>query len=168
MIKVNIIGFMVATIFAKCIFAQPADTQKITVVNCTENVIENEIQFRTHDSNYKPIPDVTIILVGSNGKLIDSLKSNDNGIARKKIKAAIDERFRSKFGVNSVPRITISAIALKKGYRETVLFEASFTRIETNQNIQMFPIVEGERNEPMVLKGNIHHMKVKLRNYCPC
>jgi len=76
---------------------------------------------------------------------------------RKRIKTQIDERFSSAYNKNG---ITITAIAFKNGYREAVLFEANFTEDEENQNIEMTPIIEGERNEPMVRTWSIHHLLI--------
>lgn len=81
------------------------------------------ITFIASDNNYKPIPGVTILLIGNDGSLIGTLKTKNNGTAFKELTVPTDKRYSWESTLKVEPRGTITAIAFKKGYRGTVIFQ---------------------------------------------
>lgn len=162
--------FMFIIFVMQFIFAGTSDKSGQIAQKCKQGQIEREIKFHVYSDSVGPLygccrnviaekklDSVDIILIGSDGQIIDTIVTDKHGIAKKRIKSQIDERFSSNYNKNG---ITITAIAFKDGYREAVLFEANFTEDEENQNIEMTPIIEGQRNEPEVRLGNIHHLLI--------
>jgi hypothetical protein len=168
-IKFNVC-FMFIFFVMQFVLAGTSDKSAQDSQKCKQGQIEKEIKFHVYSDSLGPLSgccrnvivakkldSVDIILIGSDGQIIDTIITDKSGIAKKRIKTQIDERFSSAYNKNG---ITITAIAFKNGYREAVLFEANFTEDEENQNIEMTPIIEGERNEPMVRLGSIHHLLI--------
>ncbi|HBC93307.1 MAG TPA: hypothetical protein DCZ10_10540 [Pelotomaculum sp.] len=105
-----------------------------------------------------PLPGVSILLIGTDGKVIDKLITNEQGEVQKDITVPIDHKYLDESPGALPPRGTVTAIAFKEGYRQKVLYEVPID--STAQPFLMEPIVEGERNEPDVQLGNNHHLEI--------
>lgn len=129
----------------------------------SETVTAN-IDFRVSADNSviskpsSPLPDVSILLIGTDGRIIDKLVTNEQGEVQKDITVLIDLRYLDESPGALPPRGTITAIAFKEGYRQKVLYEVPIDG--TAQPFLMEPVVEGERNEPDVQLGNNHHLEI--------
>lgn len=134
-----------------------------------ETVTAN-IQFRVSANNSQgvsstlnpssPLPGVAMLLIGTDGKVIDRLVTNKQGEAEKDITVPIDHKYLDEHPGAPKPRGTVTAIAFKEGYRQTVLFEVPISGASAAQPFSMKPIVAGERNEPDVQLGNNHHLEI--------
>ena len=120
----------------------------------TANVMLRSI---TPSPPYTPISGVAILVIGTEGEVIEKLITNGQGEAKKSITIPIDKQFLIG---DMNPRGTVTVIAFKEGYRETVLFEVSISNAGTAQPVNMYPIVPGGRNEPNVELGNNHHLEI--------
>lgn len=134
-------------------------------ISTTPETVTNSIDFRafTHKSlppgePAAPLPGVSILLIGTDGKVIDRLTTNEQGDAQKDITIPIDHKYLIESPGALPPRGTVTAIAFKEGYRQTVLFEVPVD--SSAQPFVMEPIVSGERNEPDVQLGNNHHLEI--------
>ncbi|OPY57184.1 MAG: hypothetical protein A4E55_01788 [Pelotomaculum sp. PtaU1.Bin035] len=126
----------------------------------TETVTTN-VMFRsiTPSPPYTPISGVTILVIGTEGEVIEKLITNGQGEAQKSITIPIDKQF--PIGDKYLnPRGTVTVIAFKEGYRETVLFEVGISDADSTQPVNMYLIVPGERNEPNVELGINHHLEI--------
>lgn len=122
----------------------------------TTNVIFRSI---TPSPLHTPISGVTILVVGTEGEVIEKLVTNGQGEVQKSITIPIDKQFLVEDTILP-PRGTVTVIAFKEGYRETVLFETGISDGNSTQPVSMYPIVPGERNEPNVELGNNHHLEI--------
>ncbi|HWQ43758.1 MAG TPA: hypothetical protein VN456_17235 [Desulfosporosinus sp.] len=105
-----------------------------------------------------PLPGVSILIIGQDGKVIDKLVTNEQGNAHKDITVPMDHKYLNESPGALPPRGTVTAIAFKEGYRQKVLFEVPIDG--TAQPFPMEPIVAGERNEPDVQLGSNHHLEI--------
>ena len=76
------------------------------------------------------------------------------------ITVPIDNKYLGKSTSTLKPRGTVTAIAFKEGYRQTVLFEVPISEASAAQPFYMEAMVPGERNEPEVQLGNNHHLEI--------
>ncbi|SPF35758.1 conserved hypothetical protein [Candidatus Desulfosporosinus infrequens] len=108
-----------------------------------------------------PLPGVTILVIGEDGKVISKLITNDQGEVQKDITAPVDPKYpETSSYYTSMPRGTVTVIAFKDGYRPVVLYEVPVSKASAAQSFVMMPNVDGDRNEPDVQVGNNHHMEV--------
>jgi hypothetical protein len=107
-----------------------------------------------------PLPGVSILIIGTDGKVIDKLVTNEQGEAQKSITVPVDYKYPEKpvSEVATLPRGTVTVIAFKEGYRQTVLFEVPID--SSAQPFLMEPIVAGESNDPDVQLGNNRHLEI--------
>ena len=154
--------FAVTLILTGCTKTVDETGQKDNAV-LSETVTANVV-FRVSANNTSiskpasPLPGVSILLIGTDGKVIDKLVTNEQGEVQKDITVPIDQKYLNDSPGALPPRGTVTAIAFKEGYRQTVLYEVPIDG--TAQPFVMEPIVAGERNEPDVQLGNNHHLAV--------
>ena len=131
----------------------------------TPETVTYNIDFRVSANNSStsnpapPLPGVSILLIGSDGKIIDKLVTNEQGKVQKDITVPVDHKYPDKPSNSSPPRGTVTAIAFKEGYRPKVLFEVPIS-VSSTEPFLMEPIVAGERNEPDAQLGNNHHLEI--------
>jgi len=136
-----------------------------------EAPVNNNIDFVAFDRNSgEKLQNVKLIVINNDGKIIDILATDKNGKAEKKISAPIDRRYFVPNSYESVKRGTVTVVAYKDGYCETVLFEVPVSINDTYQPFSMDPVVSGQRNEPVVQIGTNHHLEIaslveKYRQY---
>lgn len=94
-----------------------------TYASNKSDITTGRITFIASDSNSKLISGVTILLIGNDGSLIDTLKTKNNGTVFKELTVPTDKRYSWKSILKVEPRGTITAIAFKKNYRSAVIFE---------------------------------------------
>jgi predicted small secreted protein len=130
-----------------------------------ETVTIRNVVFRTFNNKpqgipvaYVPVSGVTISLIGSDGEVIARILTNSQGEAQESITVPVDRKYQDTVGI--APRGTVTAIAFKEGYRETVLLEDGISNGDLAQPVPMEPIVLGERNEPYVQLGSNHHLEI--------
>lgn len=126
----------------------------------SKDKIEVEVRILVKNTNDSVIEGVELILIGYDGNIIDSFKTDSKGEVIEKISVELDNRYSKAVDDGLAPRGTITILAFKEGYRETVLFEAGVSEGSYFQSILMNPIVDGERNEPDVYLGNSHHLEI--------
>ena len=107
-----------------------------------------------------PLPGVSILVVGTDGSVIDKLISNEQGEAQKDITVSVDHKYLYNNSNTILPRGTITAIAFKEGYRQTVLFEVPVSEEGSVQSFLMNPVISGERNKPDAQLGNNHRLNI--------
>lgn len=157
--------FTISLILAGCTDKLNEETNKENT-SMPETITAN-IQFRVSVNNSQdvlnnssPLPGVAILLIGTDGKVIDKLVTNKQGEAQKDIAVFIDHKYLDEHPGAPKPRGTVTAIAFKEGYRQAVLFEVPVSEASAAQPFSMEPIVDGERNEPDVQLGNNHHLEI--------
>ena len=156
----KLIPIVVLLIFLIVGCSKPQIVNNSPLVIDQNNKIEVELKISTYNQKGKVIEGVELILIGYDGEVIDTLKTDSKGEVIKKIAVSLDNRYSNTVKDELGPRGTITIIAFKDGYRETVLFEAGASLGASFQQILMNPIVEGERNEPEVYLGNSHHLEI--------
>jgi hypothetical protein len=125
-----------------------------------KNSVEMEIKVFVKSINNEAIEGVELVLIGYDGEIIDILKTDSKGEVIENISIELDSRYSNTVDEALAARGTLTIVAFKEGYRETVLFEAGISKGSYFQSIIMNPIVEGERNEPDLYLGNSHHLEV--------
>jgi hypothetical protein len=143
----------------------PNQRTNINKTSTQETVTSNMI-FRPFDKNID-LSGVTILIIRADGKVIDKLVTDNKGEAQKKITVPIDRKFPVTTQLGA--RGTITAIAFKDGYKETVLFEVPISNTSAAQPFYMEPIEPESRNEPSVQLGNNHHLEILslVEKYAP-
>lgn len=160
--------FLLLSIFA-IILILTGCTKTVDETSNKENSVISEtvtanIDFRVSANNSiiskpaSPLSGVSILLIGTDGKIIDKLVTNEQGEVQKDITVPIDHKYFDESPGALPPRGTVTAIAFKEGYRQKVLYEVPIDG--TAQPFLMEPIVDGERNEPNVQLGNNHHLEI--------
>jgi hypothetical protein len=135
------------------------------------NTITNNLHFVVFDRNSKQtIEGVKLIVINKDGEVISILTTDKKGEVEKKVTVSLDKRYYSQDENKSVKRGTVTVLAFKKGYCDVVLFEVPVTSFTSYQPFAMSPVVSGQRNEPEVFIGNIHHLEIgslvdKYREY---
>jgi len=124
------------------------------------DTVTAKVSFTVMDSKLQPIQGVKILIINGDGEVIDSITSDDKGKAEKKLTVPIDKRYFWADPNDIGTRGTVTVIAFKEGYRETVLFEVPVSEGDTIQPFYIKPIIPGERNEPDVQLGNNHHLEI--------
>lgn len=124
------------------------------------NTVTANVSFSVMDSKSKPIQGVKILIINGDGEVIDSITSDENGKAVKKLTVPIDKRYIWADPNDLGTRGTVTVIAFKEGYRETVLFEVPVSAGSAGQPFYLNPIIPGKRNEPDVQLGNNHHLEI--------
>ncbi|KNY25854.1 hypothetical protein [Pseudobacteroides cellulosolvens] len=110
--------------------------------------------------NDNPIGNVRIVMIKDDGEVIGVAVSNEKGIVHKEITVPLDKRYLNlEFESTEDIRGTITLIAYKEGYRETILYNAGVSIGSSFQPIYMKTIVPGWRNEPEEQIGNNHHIE---------
>lgn len=124
------------------------------------------IDFKVSANNSKtskpasPLSGVSILLIATDGQVIDKLVTNEQGEAQKDITVVVDHKYPDKPSNMTAPRGTVTAIAFKEGYRQKVLFEVPISKERSAQSFLMEPIITSERNEPDVQLGDNHHLEI--------
>lgn len=127
-----------------------------------------DVTFRSFVKENTPIPDVTILVIRSDGKVVNKLVTNSNGEASKNITVPIDNRYPGNAALEK--RGTVTVIAFKNGYKDTVLFEVPISKNDPIQGFYLKPLDPGfARNEPDVQLGNNHHLQILslVEKYAP-
>jgi len=123
--------------------------------------VDYRMNFVAFDKNSgEKLESVEMVVINMDGKVVDVLKTDRNGEAEKKITAHIDKRYFVKNISEPIKRGTVTVIAYKKGYCETVIFEVPISISGAYQPFTMFPIIPGQRNEPIVQLGDTHHLEI--------
>ncbi len=118
----------------------------------------------------QPLSGVSIVVIDQDGVVIGQLVTKENGEAQQKLTVSEDRKYEGLSKDYLEPRGTVTAIAFKEGYKETVLVEVGINSSDSVQPFYMEPIVPGERNEPIYELGNTHHLEIlslveKYRKY---
>jgi len=127
--------------------------------NKEEKVSANVI-FRALTKEGKHISNVNILVIGSDGKLIENLVTNERGEAEKELTVQVDPKYVRNNAQGIEPRGTVTAIAFKDGYRETVILEVPVSNGSAAQPFYMEHVLPGERDEPIVQLGNNHRLEI--------
>lgn len=144
--------------------------------NSSQNTVTAEVVFRCFAATgipvvpSTPLAGVTILLVDSDGQVLDKLLTDEKGEVQKNVTVAVDKKYGEKTTPTmEQPRGTVTLIAFKEGYRESVVYEVPISKGSAAQPFYMEPIVYGERNEPAVMLGNNHHLEVLtlVEEYAP-
>jgi len=99
------------------------------------------------------IQNINLIIIDSNGKIVGTTKTREDGVADITVTVPIDKRYDSQIGT-----ATIIAYDNDK-YRRTVMYEVPvFGGTPANQNIIMHTKDGGRDNEVNILYGNMYHM----------
>ncbi len=171
MAKSKIIGIiLVLILISGCSSASSEDikdktnsevkTENLSTIKVEGSKVEKEILFRTTNSKDQGIEGVTLMILGYDGNVIDTIITDKRGEIRKVIKVDRDKRYPNTENEGYSSRGTVTVIAFKDGYKETVLFEAAISDGTIVQNIIMEPLINGQRNEPMVSLGYNHHLEI--------
>jgi len=153
--------FALLLILAGCSNSDKASSSETVTANVLFRSFEENPQGKPGISAAsRPLPGVCILLIGSDGKVIDKLITNEQGEAQKNITVPIDNKYLEKATNTLKTRGTVTAIAFKDGYRQTVLFETPVSEASAAQPFYMKAIVPGGRNEPEVQLGNNHHLEI--------
>ncbi len=131
---------------------QPEQQSKIDKVSI-------KVLFRAFRGN-QLLKDAQIMVIGRNGEVVGVFKTDNKGEVEKELSVEVDKKYGPNLEDSLGPRGTVTVIARKEGYRDTVQFEVPVSKGSAAQPIAMEPIVEGERNEPMVELGNNHHLEI--------
>jgi hypothetical protein len=127
----------------------------------TEKQVAANIHFNVVNPDSKQeIEGVRLIVVSSDGVAIDTVVTDKSGQAKTTISVALDKKYFNKSNYYPIEKGTVTVIAYKEGYRETVLFEVPVSPNENYQLIPMYSIVPGQRNEPFVQLADIHHLTI--------
>ncbi|HHY38990.1 MAG TPA: hypothetical protein GX507_08720 [Clostridia bacterium] len=130
----------------------------VAEIEVPERTVTAEVTFRAFDGS-TPLSGVLILLIGPDGEIVDRLTTDEDGGAAKSI--TVDPKYLRQDPEGDLGlRGTVTALAFKEGYRETVLFEVPVSAGSAAQPFFMEPLVSGERNEPVVGLGNNHHLEV--------
>jgi len=108
--------------------SKPQVVNNLPPVPNKNNEIEVEMKFSTYNPKGVGIEGTELILVGYDGGVIDTLQTDINGEIIKKITVPEDERYSNSVDDGLTPRGTITVIAFKEGYKESVLFEAGVSK----------------------------------------
>lgn len=162
----------VLMIYVFCIFFLVACHQKLEIGSDTSHqnkFITSNVIFRAYCNTEQMLDGVRIVVIDSNGQVIDVLITDENGEVQKKLTVPIDEKYTYYYGGALETRGTVTAIAYKDGYRSVVIFEVPVEEYAV-QPFRMLPKLTGERNEPIGILGNVHHLEInalvdKYSNY---
>lgn len=135
-------------------------TENSSTLKIEQSKVEKEILFMTTNVENQVIEGVTLMILGYDGNVIDTIMTDKRGEIKKVIKVDQDKRYPNAENKGYSSRGTVTVIAFKDGYKESVLFEVAVSDGTTVQNIIMDPLINGERNEPKVLLGYNHHLEV--------
>jgi len=126
-----------------------------------EKPVEYSIAFVAFDKNSgEKLESVELVVINMDGKVIDTLKTDNKGRVEKKIATPLDKRYFVSNSYEPIKRGTVTVIAYKKGYCETVLFEVPISINSAYQPLSMYPVIPGERNEPIEQIGDNHHLEI--------
>ncbi len=118
----------------------------------TDETVTYPLHFISHENNVEGtvIPDINLMIIDSNGKIVGTTKTGKEGIADITVTVPIDKRYDSKIG-------TATVIAYNNDkYRRTVMYEVPvFGGTPANQNIIMH---RGSDAKVNVMYGDIFHM----------
>ncbi|RIV22822.1 hypothetical protein D2Q93_08955 [Alicyclobacillaceae bacterium I2511] len=109
---------------------------------------------RVGDPTGKHVAKAKVILVGENGKIIQSGDTNPQGQWVTHLTYHADPRLSM-----TRPLGTTTALVFAKGYNETVVFEVPLGQSSVAP-VTLTPFVLGQRNEPQATLGNLHHILV--------
>ncbi|MGI6777714.1 MAG: hypothetical protein ACOX7R_06715 [Acetivibrionales bacterium] len=126
--------------------------------NSNACMITAKMSFLTQDYNEKPISRVKLVVVGSDGQVIDILTTDEYGLAETELTVAVDRKYFSPLAESSGGlRGTVTVIAYKEGYCTTIIFEVGVSLRNPFQPVYMKNRIPGAINEPFQQLGN---------NYC--
>lgn len=123
------------------------------------NTVTFNIPFKVMTST-TPLSGAKVIIIDINGNVIGTATTDKDGYVLKKLTVPIDKRYYWLDPNKIEPRGTVTAIAVKKGYHKSVLFEVPVSAAGSTQLINLYPDTAGERNEADVQYGNTHHLEV--------
>lgn len=152
------IAFIIMSLFILSILTSCA----CSITN--NNKVTIEVSLIAINKNTKQhIEGVKMVVIDNvNGKVIDVVTSDKNGKVEKAFTTSIDKKYLwadpNKRGHN--PRGTVTIIAFKKGFNESVIFEVPVSKCSAGQPFYMEPIVPLSRNGPNVQLGNNHQLEV--------
>lgn len=128
-------------------------------------VNDASLSFAVTDENSRPLADAKIVIVNEYGDVIGTLTSDKDGHAEKKLTVPLDKRYF--WGCPGFRfRGTVTAIAFKKGYCDTVLFEVPVSENSEGQPLHMKEKNEGSSNKPITeLADNYSDARYFTRNY---
>lgn len=123
-----------------------------------------KMRFITKDyEDIEPIGNVRMVMIRDDGEVIDVAVSNEKGVAEKEITVPLDKKYLTLgFGSAEDIRGTITVIAYREGYRETILYNAGVSIGSSFQSIYMKPEIPGGRNEPDEQVGYSHHLETGI------
>jgi hypothetical protein len=123
-----------------------------------------KMRFETNDyKNSKPIENVRVVIIRGDGEVAAVTVSNEKGLTEKVITVPLDKKYLTTgFGSTEDIRGTVTLIAYREGYRETILYNAGVSIGSSFQTIYMRPIIPGGRNEPEEQVGYSHHLETCL------
>ncbi len=154
-LKALLVSILVSLVICGCKPSQvnkPSDSQE-------EVYITAKVEFRAYTNNQQKLENVSIVIIGSEGQVLDVLVTNRKGVAKRTLTVPIDKKYKMLEDYHLQLRGTVTAIAFKDGYRETVLFEVPVKNASI-QPFYMAPFIPGERNEPIAVLGNNHHLEI--------
>jgi hypothetical protein len=140
-----------------------------------ENIMQESPQFlKLYDANLnltvsdedsKPLAGAKIVITNENGDVIGILTSDKKGHAEKKLTVPVDKRYF--WGCPGLGfRGTVTAIAFKKGYCNTVLFEVPVSENSEGQPLHMEEENAASSNKPITeLADNYSDARYFTRNY---
>jgi hypothetical protein len=139
-------------------------SQLVTGIFVHKNIpatITVKMRFEINDyKNSKPIENVRIVIIRDDGEVVDVAVSNEKGLAEKEITVPLDKKYLTPgFGSTEDIRGTVTLIAYREGYLETILYNAGVSIGSSFQRIYMKPIIPGGRNEPEEQVGYSHHLE---------
>ena len=115
-----------------------------------EQPVFASMEFRVGDSQSKTVSHARILVIAPSGQVLASGFTDAHGRWRASLQAPQDPRFAR---VKRLGMVTVLAFA--KGYNEAVVWEAP---VEPGavQPVILEPVRPGQRNEPLVERGNLH------------
>lgn len=138
------------------------------IKNSVPETITVNTTFRSLSKENLPVPGVTIMVIRYDGKVITKLVTNNNGEVKENITVPIDKRYPGNSSLGK--RGTVTVIAFKKGYKDTVLFEVPICNYDSTQWFYINPLDPGyTRNEPDVQLASNHHLEILslVEKYAP-
>lgn len=136
-----------ATALAVCFQAPQAFAQQQAATNRTGTV-----KFRVLSAeDYRPLPGARVVVVGGDGKVMSTGRTDATGYWSPTLTVPVDPRFDS-FG-------TVTAIGIATGHNPNVVFEVPVKQGAV-QPITLYPIEPRLRNEATASVGHLHHLDI--------
>lgn len=128
--------------------------------NIESKIVSVNMRFIVVDEHENRLKDSKVVILGNDGNILNTIFTNTNGEADIKISVPEDPRYSDNVANGLSPRGTVTAIAFKNGFRQTVLFEVGVSEDSILQYIYMKPLIAGTRNEPITQLGQTHHLEI--------